>query len=184
MYWRMVYITLVIALSLSDVMIIFCTYCRLRILCHILITVCFNVGDKIFWFWRLIPCLLMHWLLKSPEHQQAWYWLCRTDNIYCCSRVNFIYWGQTNSKIQIKMWISFIIYKTIQHVKLEFVVVLFYWQDKCVFHSLFVFSNFVTVAYFFLTSSCHCPDAQSTLHSQAFWKLSWDGDHQNSGSEN
>ena len=34
--------------------------------------------------WRL----LMPWLLKSPEHQQAWYWLCRTDNSYCCSRVN------------------------------------------------------------------------------------------------
>ena len=36
-----------------------------------------------------IPCL--PWLLKSPEHQQAWYWLCRTDNLYCCSRVNYFY---------------------------------------------------------------------------------------------
>ena len=30
--------------------------------------------------WVSIPCLLMHWLLKSPVYQQAWYWLCRTDN--------------------------------------------------------------------------------------------------------
>ena len=32
-----------------------------------------------------MPCLLIPWLLKSPEHQQAWYWLYRTDNMYCCS---------------------------------------------------------------------------------------------------
>ena len=23
----------------------------------------------------------------AGEHQQAWYWLCRTDNMYCCCRV-------------------------------------------------------------------------------------------------
>ena len=40
-----------------------------------------GTGDKIFWLWGSIPCLLMHWLLKSLEHQQAWYWLCRTDNM-------------------------------------------------------------------------------------------------------
>ena len=50
----------------------------------------FDAGDRLFQLWGSIPCLLMHWLLKSPEHQQAWYWLCRTDNMYCCSRVNFI----------------------------------------------------------------------------------------------
>ena len=43
--------------------------------------------------------------LKSPEHQQVWYWLCRTDNIYYCFRVNFIYLDQAKSKIQFKMWI-------------------------------------------------------------------------------
>ena len=66
----------------------------------------------LFWCWRQhipalksIPCLLVHWLLKSPMHQQAWYWLCRTDNIYCCSRVNFIYLGQAKSNIGFKMWI-------------------------------------------------------------------------------
>ena len=47
----------------------------------------------------------MLWLLKSPEHQQAWYWLCRTDNMYCYSRVNFIYLDQSKSKILFKMWI-------------------------------------------------------------------------------
>ena len=31
-------------------------------------------------FWT-IPCLLMPWLLKSPEHQQAWYFLCWTELI-------------------------------------------------------------------------------------------------------
>ena len=31
--------------------------------------------------------------------------LCRTDNIYCCFRVKFIYWGQAKSKIWFKMLI-------------------------------------------------------------------------------
>ena len=44
-------------------------------------------------------------VLKSPGNQQAWYWLCRTDYIYCCSRVNFICLGQDKSKIRFKMWI-------------------------------------------------------------------------------
>ena len=48
-----------------------------------------------------VPYLLIPWLLKSPEHQQAWYWLCRTDNMYCC-RVNCIYLGQAKSKIWFK----------------------------------------------------------------------------------
>ena len=52
-----------------------------------------------------IPCLLMPWLLKWPEHQQARYWLCRTNKMYCCSRVNFIDLGQAKSKIRLKMWI-------------------------------------------------------------------------------
>ena len=43
--------------------------------------------DRIFQFWVSVPCLLMQWLFKSPVHQQAWYWLCRTD-MYCCARVN------------------------------------------------------------------------------------------------
>ena len=64
-----------------------------------------DAGNRIFQLRPLIPCLLMHWLLKSPEHQQAWYWLCRTDNMYCCSRVNFISLGQANPKIQFKIWI-------------------------------------------------------------------------------
>ena len=51
-----------------------------------------DVRDGIFQFWGLIPCLLLLWLLKSPEHQQAWYWLCRTDNMYCCPRVDFLSW--------------------------------------------------------------------------------------------
>ena len=61
----------------------------------------------------------MHWLLKSQMHQQARYWLCRSDNIHCCSRVNFSYLGQARSRsrdtIQ-NVKISFIIFKTIQYV--------------------------------------------------------------------
>ena len=50
-----------------------------------------DAGEGIFRLWGSIPWLLMPWLLKSPEHQQSWYWLCWTDNMYCCFRVNFIY---------------------------------------------------------------------------------------------
>ena len=50
-------------------------------------------------------CMLLHWFVKLPEHQQAWYWLYRTDNMYCCFRVNFIYLGQANSKILFKILI-------------------------------------------------------------------------------
>ena len=65
----------------------------------------FDAGDGIFWLWGSIPCLLMPWLLKSPDHQLAWYWLCRIDIIYCCSRVNFIYLGYAKSKMWLKHWI-------------------------------------------------------------------------------
>ena len=59
----------------------------------------------------------MHWLLKMPVHHQAWYWLCRTDNLCCCSWFNFIYYrsSQIQDNIQI-MNISFMSFKTIQHV--------------------------------------------------------------------
>ena len=70
-----------------------------------------DAGDGIFRLWRSIPYLLMHWPLKSPVHQQACYWLCWTDNMYCCSNVNFIYLGQIKSKIwftmRIRLWLSF-----------------------------------------------------------------------------
>ena len=61
---------------------------KLKIRCPVL---CLNSSDNwgaIFQLWGTIPCLLMLWLLKSPEHQQTWYWLCRTDSMYCCSMVN------------------------------------------------------------------------------------------------
>ena len=44
-------------------------------------------------------------LLTSPEHQQARYWLCGTDNTYCCSGVNFAYLVQAKSKIRFKIQI-------------------------------------------------------------------------------
>ena len=44
-------------------------------------------------------------LLKSPVHQQAWYWLCRTDNMPWCFRLNLIYLSQEKSKIWFKLWI-------------------------------------------------------------------------------
>ena len=59
----------------------------------------------------------MHWLLKMPVHQQAWYWLCRTDNMCCYSRFNFIYYelSQIQDMIQ-NVNISFMSFKTIQHI--------------------------------------------------------------------
>ena len=64
-----------------------------------------DAGDWLFRFGGSILCLMMPWPLKSPEHQQPWYWLCRTDNMYCCSKVNFTYLGQAKSKILLKMWL-------------------------------------------------------------------------------
>ena len=63
----------------------------------------FYVGDGISRLWGSIPCLLKHGRLESPMHQQAWYWLCKTNNMYCCSRVNFICLRQDKSKIRFKM---------------------------------------------------------------------------------
>ena len=74
-----------------------------------------DARDHIFGITGPMPFRLMPWLLKSPEHRQAWYWLCRTD-IECWFRVNFIYLGQAKFKILFKMWI-FGIFKTIQQVK-------------------------------------------------------------------
>ena len=81
-----------------------------------------DAGDGIVRFLGPIPCLLMHWLLKSPEHQQAWYWLCRTDGIYCCSRVNFIYLGQAKPQRRFKMWI-YILYSLKQFSVLRVLIV-------------------------------------------------------------
>ena len=64
-----------------------------------------DAGDGTLRLWVSIPSLLMLWLLKSPELQQAWYWLCRTDNMYCCSKLNFIYMGQAKSEIWLQMWL-------------------------------------------------------------------------------
>ena len=65
-----------------------------------------DAGDGIFRLWWVsIPCLLMPWLLKSPEHQQVWYWLCRTVNMYCYSTVNFTNFGRAKFKMQFKMQI-------------------------------------------------------------------------------
>ena len=49
-----------------------------------------DAGERIFRLWGSMPCLLMLWLLKSPDYQQEWYWLCRSDNMYCCFRVAMI----------------------------------------------------------------------------------------------
>ena len=76
-----------------------------------------DAGDGIFCLCGTIPCLLMHWLLQSPEHQQACYWLSITDNMHHCSRLNFIYLGQVKSMICFKMWLYLLWFKTIQHVK-------------------------------------------------------------------
>ena len=64
-----------------------------------------NATDGIFRRWGPIPSLLMHWLLKSPVHQQSCCWLCRANDMYFFSRLNLIYLGQTKSKMRFKMWI-------------------------------------------------------------------------------
>ena len=105
-----------------------------------------DAGDGIFWLSGSIPCLLMHWLLKSPVHQQTWYWLCRIENMYCCSRVkgcvsldpskisksgwwglqldtwqlcNSLWCGLINSKLHINKKIFFYItqHQTVSHVQ-------------------------------------------------------------------
>ena len=40
-----------------------------------------DARNGIFWLIWSIPCLLMPWLLKSPGHQQEWYWQYRTGNM-------------------------------------------------------------------------------------------------------
>ena len=47
-----------------------------------------DAKEGILWLNWWISCLLMPWLLKAPVHLQVQYWLCRTDNMYWCSRVN------------------------------------------------------------------------------------------------
>ena len=61
-----------------------------------------DVDDGMFRLSWAIPCLLMLWLLTSPEHQQARYWQYRTDNMYCYSRVYSIYSDQVKSKVRLK----------------------------------------------------------------------------------
>ena len=76
------------------------------------LTILMPVG--IFGIWEILPRLSMLWLLKSPEDEHAWYWLSRTDNMYCCSIRIFIYLGQAKSKIRFKREYIFFIF---QHVK-------------------------------------------------------------------
>ena len=56
-----------------------------------------DAGDGVFRLQGSTTCLPMHWLLKSPVQQQTWYWLRRTDTVYCCSRLNCI----KSSKIEV-----------------------------------------------------------------------------------
>ena len=44
----------------------------------------YDAGHGIFRLWGSTLCLLMLSLLKSPEYQQVWYWLCRTDGMLLC----------------------------------------------------------------------------------------------------
>ena len=78
-----------------------------------------DAGNGIFQLLRSIPCLLMYWLLKAPVHQEACNWLCRTHNMHCYSRINFIYLGQAKSKIWFKIQMSFIILKQSNMLKVN-----------------------------------------------------------------
>ena len=64
-----------------------------------------DAGNGIFRLSRWISYLMMLWLLKSPKHQHAWYWLCWTGNMHCSSRVNFINLGHAKLKIRFRMQI-------------------------------------------------------------------------------
>ena len=73
-----------------------------------------DAGDGIFRLWGPIPCLLMSWLPKSLEHQQAWYWLCRTDSMYYYSRGWYHLLGLSQIKDMIQnVIISFVIFKQV-----------------------------------------------------------------------
>ena len=63
-----------------------------------------EVGDGIFRLWSSIPSLLMLWLLRSPEPQQAWYWLCGTDTMNYFSVHCFVSLVQAKSNKWYKMW--------------------------------------------------------------------------------
>ena len=74
-----------------------------------------DAGDRIFWLWGSIPCLLMAWWLKSPGHHQAWYWLYRICNIWGCFIGNLVFFCWAKFYI----WCECIFYnlKIIQRVK-------------------------------------------------------------------
>ena len=73
-----------------------------------------DAGDGILWLWWSIPCLVMLWFLKLPEHQQTWYWLCSTDNTYCCSRVNSLTWVKPDPRYDSNGTISFAIFNSLR----------------------------------------------------------------------
>ena len=53
-----------------------------------------------------VPCLLMPWLLKSPEHQQARYWQCEIGTMQSYFIVNsYLIFCWTKSKIWYEMLI-------------------------------------------------------------------------------
>ena len=62
-----------------------------------------GAGDGIFRLWWSIPCLLVPWWLKSPGHQQAWYWQFRIGNMQGCSVVNLVFFCWTKFKIWYEM---------------------------------------------------------------------------------
>ena len=58
-----------------------------------------KIINQPFWCWgmeksvqsRLIPWLLMPWLLGLPGHQQPWYWICRINGSLSSMRKDFNY---------------------------------------------------------------------------------------------
>ena len=64
-----------------------------------------DAGEGILWLSGLIPCLLMLWLLKSPQHQQAWYWLSKTACIVIPEVISSS-WVKPNPRYNSK-WLTF-----------------------------------------------------------------------------
>ena len=59
--------------SLTFIETIFLLFIQFQVIWAVLTLIFYSsdAGDGMFWLWGSIPCLLMPWLLKSPEHQQA-----------------------------------------------------------------------------------------------------------------
>ena len=79
----------------------------------------YKKSDVNFWLISSILCLLMHWLLKSPAHQQAWYWRYMIGNSRVATLWIWFLVLHTVKDIIENMNSSFMIFETIQYAKVS-----------------------------------------------------------------